>query len=352
MRAVRSSKSNRSPGLLVPVVAILALAAAASTPASAAFPGANGPIAFVSDRDSPVGGPVNDDIYVTDETGSQARRVTSHVAVDTFPAVSPNGKEVAFISTRNDETNPNPGNDFEIYVMDIEDDDGDGNGNDLRRLTNDSFSDSTSLAWSPNGRKIAFQSARDGDNDIYVIDAEGGEPPINITGIPDEPSTRIDTQASFSPDGTKIAFFSSRTGGGDIYVMNADGTDPVQITSHPSTDAKPDFSPDGTKLAFMSSRDGNLDIYAMNAEPESALNAPANLTNSTAPVQQRWPSWSPDGTKIAFWFGTGTGLGTDSEIFAMSADGSNPTNLTNNHVGDIRPSWGPARVKKANGQAN
>jgi Tol biopolymer transport system component len=342
------SRIHRSRRLAVIASVIGLLAAGVAAPAASAFPGANGPIAFVSDRYGVVGGPVNDEIYLTDETGSEARRVTNNPAPDQFPAVSPNGKEIAFVSNRNDEADPNPEGDLEIYVMDINDDDADGNGDNLRRLTNDAISDLTQLAWSPDGRKLAFRSARDGDSDIYMMDAEGGEPPINLTNIPDEPATRADAQPVFSPDGSKIAFDSTRGGNRDVYLINADGTGEVRITSHPAIDMRPEFSPDGTKLAFVSPRDGNLDIYVMNAEPESALNPPTNLTNASAPIQNRYPSWSPDGTKIAFWRGTGNGFQPDAEIFAMNADGSDPTNLTNNDVGDIQPSWGRARLMNAN----
>jgi TolB protein len=182
--------------------------------------------------------------------------------------------------------------------MDAADDDRDGNGDNLRRLTNDAASQA-GLAWSPDGRKIAFASTRDGDSDVYVMDAEASESAVNLTTIANEPVTRFDGQ--------------------------------------------PVFSPDGTRLALTSSRDGNFDIYVMRAEAESPLNVPTNLTNTSAPANSRWPAWSPDGNKIAFWLGAGTGFGSDAEIYQMDVDGTDPINLTNWPGGDITPDWGPTR---------
>jgi len=67
-----------------------------------------------------------------------------------------------------------------------------------------------------------------------------------------------------SPD--MIAFHSGRDGNFEIYVMNADGTNPTRLTNNPAFDALPAWSPDGTKIAFFSDRDGNGDIYVMNAD--------------------------------------------------------------------------------------
>jgi len=64
----------------------------------------------------------------------------------------------------------------------------------------------------------------------------------------------------------KIAFHSDRDGNQDIYVMNADGTNPTRLTSDPASDRVPAWSPDGTKIAFDSRRDGNFEIYVMNAD--------------------------------------------------------------------------------------
>jgi hypothetical protein len=116
------------------LVAGLAAQIAVTTAAEAGFPVTNGPIAFVSDRDSPRP-EINDDIYVTDEMGAPAMRLTSDPGFDDFPAVSPNGKEIVFASTRSTSEFPNPEGDLELYVMDIADDDGDHEGDNLRRLT-------------------------------------------------------------------------------------------------------------------------------------------------------------------------------------------------------------------------
>ncbi len=75
-----------------------------------------------------------------------------------------------------------------------------------------------------------------------------------------------DVFSAWSPDGTKIAFTSDRDGNFEIYVMNADGRNPTRLTSDPATDNFPAWSPDGTKIAFDSRRDGNFEIYVMNAD--------------------------------------------------------------------------------------
>ena len=105
-----------------------------------------------------------------------------------------------------------------------------------------------------------------------------------------------DSQSSWSPDGTKIAFTSFRDGNAEIYVMNADGTNQTRLISHSASDEGPSWSPDGTKIAFRSNRDGseNWEVYVMNADG-------TNQTRLTSHSASDWPaSWSPDGTKIAF----------------------------------------------------
>jgi dipeptidyl aminopeptidase/acylaminoacyl peptidase len=90
-----------------------------------------------------------------------------------------------------------------------------------------------------------------------------------------------------SLDNTKIAFVTDRDGNAEIYVMNADGTDQINLTNNPAHDSSPSWSPDGTKIAFMTGRDINGEIYVMNADGTDQV----NLTNN--PADDICPSWSP-----------------------------------------------------------
>src|SRR3712207_9426732 len=65
---------------------------------------------------------------------------------------------------------------------------------------------------------------------------------------------------SFSPDGTKIAFHGTRTGNNEVFLMNADGTGATNLSRHPASDTRPYFSPDGTRMLFVSNRNGNPDV--------------------------------------------------------------------------------------------
>ena len=75
----------------------------------------------------------------------------------------------------------------------------------------------------------------------------------------------------------KIAFISNRDGNDEIYVMNADGSNQTRLTNNPAM-IRPSFSPDGSKIAFVSNRDGNYEIYVMNADGSNQT----RLTNNPA----------------------------------------------------------------------
>lgn len=179
--------------------------------------------------------------------------------------------------------------------------------------------------------KVAFTSNRDGNNDIHLMDIDGANP-VNITNHPAD-----DRKPAWSADGKKIAFQSDRNGGSyDIYVMNADGTQQTRLTTHSLNDHSPSWSPDGTKIAFVRNLplpDGS-DIFVMNADGSQQT----NITQS--PGHDFDPSWSPDGTKILFSTPSQENTGSIA-VYTMSPNGQNKTAVLEGGSDSSQASWSP-----------
>ncbi len=208
--------------------------------------------------------------------------------------------------------------DLDIYAMNAD-------GSNQTQLTNNTATEQHP-AWSPDGTKIAFNSDRDGNFEIYLMNADGSSQ-TNLTNNP-----VFEDQPAWSPDGSKIAFHRGQGPSSEIWVMNADGTNQTRLTNNTASDSGPAWSPDGTQIAFYSERDGIFEIYVMNADGTNQT----RLTNNT--VGDNNPAWSSDGTKIAFQRDPGT---VNVEIYVMNADGSGQTNLTNHPANDAQPAWSP-----------
>ena len=179
--------------------------------------------------------------------------------------------------------------------------------------------------------KVVFESQRDGNNEIYLMDANGANQ-LRLTS-----NSFYDAEPAFSPFGEKIAFTSTRNGNAEIYVMNTDGSIVTNVTNNPATDGHPSFSPDGKKIVFISTRGGHLGIWVMDVDGSNPLELMDGIGGNE-------PEFSPDGTKIVF-SGTGTS-GGDSEIWIMNADGTGRDNLTQNPDSqDTEPSFSPDGTK-------
>jgi Tol biopolymer transport system component len=189
-------------------------------------------------------------------------------------AATPTGK-IVFVSSRDGNS--------EIYLMNA-----DGSGQ--QRITNNSFTDVTP-ALSPDGSKIVFASYRsgvEGNGDIYVINAapEGADnPAVNLTAN----SSADDYSPRFSSDGSKIVFLSRRYDYfPEVMTMNADGSGQTRVTNNAVQDVAPDFSPNGSQIVFFSMRDSKVQIYKINTDgTQEICLTPQSTTGDT------WPSGSP-----------------------------------------------------------
>jgi Tol biopolymer transport system component len=257
------------------LAALVALAGVGVDPVGAAFPGANGRIAFTSDRTTGTGvnNPTGDyEIFTMNKDGTGLTQLTFNTTHDYRPSWSADGSGMVFTSERD-------GN-AEIYTMNSD-------GSNQTRLTNNSTTD-RSPAISPDGSKIAFESDRDGNWEIYTMDSDGTDP----TNISNNPAT--DLSPDWSPNGEKIAFTSYRGDNWDIFVINAlDGSSQKRLTKKAAYDVIPAWSPNGKKITFESDRGGgDLEIYAMKARPEGSKNRPINLTKNDV-VSDGLPDWQP-----------------------------------------------------------
>jgi Tol biopolymer transport system component len=127
-----------------------------------------------------------------------------------------------------------------------------------------------------------------------------------------------DRAAAYSPDGTRLVFDSLRDGNTEIYVMNADGSNPHRLTDDPGEDWGAAWSPDGTQIAFNSNRTGNMQVYVVNGDGTGLT----RLTHDNA--DDREAIWSPDGSRIAFE----SINGSEHQIWSMAADGSDLRDLS------------------------
>jgi TolB protein len=196
--------------------------------------------------------------------------------------------------------------------------------------------DDRAPAWRPDGGAIAFESNRDGNWEIYVLSLADG----SLAPVTDD--VAYDGGPAWSPDGGEIAFESHRGGNLDIYTVALSGGEPRRLTDDPAGDYGPAWSPDGDLIAFTSWRDGDKEIYVVPADGGEALNV------SRTSADDENPAWTPDGTALAFtsWRDVDNDTGNrNAEIYQVELAGSlsdspgSAQRLTDNPWPDVDPAW-------------
>jgi TolB protein len=192
-------------------------------------------------------------------------------------------------------------------------------------------------AWSPNGRMIVFSDF----GRLVTIRSDGrarrpipGTRPLFPSGYPSRPPI------AWSPNGRRIFYVSGDADRSAVYATNVDGTQRKNLT--PSLKVVGTFavSPGGGRIAVAARVAGGGRVAGEDRQDVYVLRSDgAGLRRLTrAPrTSSGDPQWSPDGKKIVYT----QGVGKQSEIFAMNANGTQQTNLTRTRFNEFAPAWRP-----------
>lgn len=254
------------------------------------------------------------ELFISDYDGADARQVTQDRSIVLFPHINPQNPGLLLFTTFR-YRNP------DLYALRLSD--------NTRYPLSRRVGSNAVGEWSPDGTKVAFSLSREGDSDIYTVNADGTEPK-RLTF-----ERSIETSPAWSPDGQSIAFTSDRSGSPQVYTMRADGSETKRLSFKGSWNDGSSWSPKGNQIAFTSLLGAVFDIAVVNPADPSSLR---NLTNSVG--SNEYPSWSPEGRHIAF---ASTRAGGVKQLFIIRADGGGEARKVTNLAGSAdHPSWGPS----------
>jgi TolB protein len=288
----------------------VAVALVAAGPAAARS--SNGQIAFSTGFVLPYGDrDVGSQVFVVDPNGAGLRQLThvagGHDAAD--PAWSPDGRRIAYQS--------NPTGEYDLWIMNR-----DGSGQ--HRILRDAGWDDEQPSWSPNGRRLVFSRCSQlFACDIAIVNADGSGMHIVFAGH------RVHTSPSFSPDGRWILFGSDRSGLlSAVWKVRASGIGAVRLTPPRLEAFAPAWSPDGSRIVF--TNDCCLpfsEVYVMHADGTHIT----RLTPAAPGHQNGFARFSPDGRRIVFMSDRAFSDACCNDLYTMRADGSGTRRVT--HVG-------------------
>ncbi len=308
--------------------------------------GSGQPIVFNSDREG------NLEIFSVDPQNADLVNLTQSNDSEFGPAVSPDGKSLAFIVGSTDNN--------AMHVISLD------SGKSIERNSLSIYHGGhRDHRWSPSSERIAYLVQNGSDPEAYIVTADG-ESTMELTSIkadeiggwsydgstvafvirhdPDAQGIYLrnpdgvnqvrltntsDYSPVWSPNAHKLAFLSDRDGNPEVYVMNTDATEQQRLTQTQSSEYDIAWAPDGRKIAYVSERDGNAEIYVVDIRSGET----SRLTRNN--VRDDQPVWSRDSKQIAFV----SYLDGDGEIVVMDANGRNQKRLTNNSYDDFSPSW-------------
>ena len=260
------------------------------------------------------------------------KRITN--VIDSYPNPSPDGTRIAFQSNRT--------GDWEIYVMNVD-------GSNLQQLTHSAGFDGAPI-WSPDGNRIVFPSERDGDPEIYIMRANGADQ-SRLTNTPGD-----DSHPHWFPDGSRIIFNSARTSPDlkapwgkqyhEIHTMKTDGSDVRRITDFKTVSTYALVSPDTKKIAFRQVINGpafnwdlstnvsdrNSEVFIMDIDGKNLRNV------SNSPAFDGWPWWSPDGSRLVFTSNRG-GPANTGQFYLVNSDGTGLEKLLDFPGSIAQPAW-------------